>query len=105
MTPLLAVEVPERQRSDISLPRRIPSLTKASSDRESKRLVGWSDLKIYYYPPAIGHNPAVSSGVPITLGAEPNKVRCFKIDYYERKRRPRRGPRGLCINKEMREEM
>jgi hypothetical protein len=62
-------------------------------------------VEIHEFGAAIGHNPSVSSGVPITLAADALSSICMPLEAYERTRSPRRTTRQLVISKNSRAEM
>jgi len=57
--------------------------------RETGR-VGFSSVEFKEYPVSLGDNPAVSRGIPITIGWEPCGTYEFDVDNYEDNRPPRR---------------
>jgi hypothetical protein len=70
------------------------------------KAVRFGSVVIHTYAPAIGQNPSVSSGVPITLSERPLRSQQLDLHDYERQRKGKRRPaRQLLINKGKREEM
>lgn len=65
-----------------------------------KKRVYWGDLTVYEFPNLLGDNPAVSEGVPLTIGWEHEEMNVVAIDYYEymRQSRPRRRRKDMIIS-------
>ena len=85
-----------------------PSSDGNRSDHSAKR-VTFGDVVLHEFGPTIGHNPSVSSGVPIALGygdrGAPERMTRTRIETYESRRKPRRLGRQLLISKRDRERM
>ena len=71
----------------------------------SKRRIAFGDIIVHEFPPAIGDNPSVSGGVPITLSYRLDKTLVVGLDEYENTRRPRRSRKALFISERVREAM
>jgi hypothetical protein len=95
----MALHSPVRASSDsLFLPRPRP--------RRKRGAVQFGHVEIYEFAPAIGHNPSVTAGVPITLSDRPIKSLNFDLVDYEHHRRGHRRPtRQLFLPKEIREQM
>lgn len=76
-----------------------------SSSSSSGKSVGFDKVEIVELLPAIGDNPSVSAGVPIALSDEAVRTRKFRVDKYERHRKPRRALDDLLLCRDVREEM
>lgn len=68
--------------------------------------VQFGHVEIHEFGPAIGHNPSVTAGVPITLSDRPIKSSSIDLgDFEQRRMGQRRSTRQLHIPKEIREQM
>ncbi|GKY92102.1 hypothetical protein MPSEU_000181600 [Mayamaea pseudoterrestris] len=65
----------------------------------------FGDVEIHEFGAAIGHNPSVSQGVPITLSNEALHFERVPLESYEQARGPRRTTRQLVISKNLRMEI
>ena len=73
--------------------------------QESDRSVQFDSILLIEFLPALGDNPSVSAGVPITLSQKPVSSRKLDVDRYEQSRRPRRKLHDLVIERDAREKM
>lgn len=70
-----------------------------------RRNVSFGEIEFHEFLPAIGDNPAVSCGVPISLSETLENTSVIDIEFYERIRSPRRSGRSLILTRNVREEM
>jgi len=91
--------------SDAEVPTEESSENTTEEERRNA-VVCFADVEIIEFQYAIGHNPGVSKGVPLTLGARPVRMVQMSLDEYDNSRRGRRrhGP-SLVLHRDMREKM
>jgi len=68
-------------------------------------MVKFDRVHLFEFPPALGDNPSVSSGVPVALSPNHDMTVVINIDKYERGRKPRRYFDDLLLDQDLREEM
>jgi hypothetical protein len=71
----------------------------------STKSVGFDKVEMIEFLPALGDNPSVSAGVPVTLSDEVTRTRKVRLEKYERVRKPRRDHSELLLERDAREEM
>jgi hypothetical protein len=78
-----------------------------SSESECSKSVHFGKVVLIEFMPALGDNPSVSCGVPVTLSLQPFRSREIPIDRFERHRSPRRrrNIEDLIIAVNVREKM
>jgi hypothetical protein len=70
------------------------------------RDVKFGTIVVWEFPPTIGDNPSVSTGVPVALGPKPCCMYVDEIDTFEASRNPlRRTTRDLKVPSRIREEL
>ena len=84
--------------------KQLPIITMKTTSTRSKR-VKFSQIEIIELPYALGDNPSVSCGVPITASWEAQKRTTLNLDFFETYRPVRRNKRQLALSRDARKQL
>ena len=76
-----------------------------TQNRKPYKCLCFENVEIIEFPFALGDNPSVKDGAPLTIGWIPFSRTTYDIDYYEVFRDDRRGRKDLCLSMNQRTNM